>query len=187
MQKVTLASSDKDQTLAYWSDLLKLKLYTHSERQAILGYADEQAKLEIQFIGEKKIFNFIEFPVILDYSFLFTLIKIYFLILDQKVEHCKAFGRIAFSCPSSQLQTIESEVKAADKTILTPFVSLDTPGKATVQVVILADPVIRYISAIYITLDLKICFTTRTDMKFVLLEMKDFENCLVWILKLIAF
>nr|CAH0110933.1 unnamed protein product [Daphnia galeata] len=109
VQKVTLASSDKDQTLAYWSDLLKLKLYTHSERQAILGYADEQAKLEIQFI-------------------------------DQKVEHCKAFGRIAFSCPSSQLQTIESEVKAADKTILTPFVSLDTPGKATVQVVILADP-----------------------------------------------
>ena len=143
MQKVTLASSDKDQTLAYWSDLLKLKLYTHSERQAILGYADEQAKLELQFIGE--------FPVILDYSFQFNLIKIYFQILEQKVEHCKAFGRIAFSCPSSQLQTIESEVKAADKTILTPFVSLDTPGKATVQVVILADPVIRYISAIYYT------------------------------------
>ena len=86
MQKVTLASSDKDQTLAYWSDLLKLKLYTHSERQAILGYADEQAKLELQFIGE--------FPVILDYSFQFNLIKIYFQILEQKVEHCKAFGRI---------------------------------------------------------------------------------------------
>lgn len=59
----------------------------------------------------------------------------------EKVNHGKAFGRIAFSCPSSQLQQIESEVKAAGRTILTPFVSLDTPGKATVQVVILADPV----------------------------------------------
>ncbi len=59
----------------------------------------------------------------------------------EKIEHCKAFGRIAFACPSSQLQPLESEVKAANRTILTPFVSLDTPGKATVQVVILADPV----------------------------------------------
>ncbi|XP_046463775.1 glyoxalase domain-containing protein 4-like [Daphnia pulex] len=109
VQKVTLAISEKDQSLTYWSELLKLKLYEQSEKQALLGYADDQAKLELKFIGEK-------------------------------VEHCKAFGRIAFSCPSSQLKSIESEVKAADGTILTPFVSLDTPGKATVQVVILADP-----------------------------------------------
>jgi len=32
-------------------------------------------------------------------------------------------------------------VKEAGHTILTPLVSLDTPGKATVEVVILADPV----------------------------------------------
>ena len=32
-------------------------------------------------------------------------------------------------------------MKAAEQTVLTPLVSLDTPGKATVQVVILADPV----------------------------------------------
>lgn len=32
-------------------------------------------------------------------------------------------------------------MKDEEQTILTPLVSLDTPGKATVQVVILADPV----------------------------------------------
>ena len=32
-------------------------------------------------------------------------------------------------------------MKEAEQTLLTPLLSLDTPGKATVQVVILADPV----------------------------------------------
>ncbi len=40
-----------------------------------------------------------------------------------------------------QLPGIESTMKAAGETILTPLVSLDTPRKATVQVVIVADPV----------------------------------------------
>ena len=40
-----------------------------------------------------------------------------------------------------QLPAIEQSVKEAGHTILTPLVSLDTPGKATVEVVILADPV----------------------------------------------
>lgn len=57
------------------------------------------------------------------------------------VDHATAFGRIAFSCPSNQLPAIERSMKEAGHTILTPLVSLDTPGKATVEVVILADPV----------------------------------------------
>ena len=57
------------------------------------------------------------------------------------VEHAKAGGRVAFSCPSENLRGIEAKVRAAGHTILTPYLSLDTPGKATVQVVILADPV----------------------------------------------
>lgn len=61
--------------------------------------------------------------------------------LDCPVNHATAFGRIAFSCPREELVSIESKVKAAGHTLLTPLVSLDTPGKATVQVVILADPV----------------------------------------------
>jgi lactoylglutathione lyase len=55
-----------------------------------------------------------------------------------QVEHAKAAGRIAFSCPAAQLPAIEAT--AGGGAVLTPLVSLDTPGKATVQVVILADP-----------------------------------------------
>jgi len=57
-----------------------------------------------------------------------------------KIDHATAFGRIAFSLPADDLPPLEEEVKKADKTILTPYVKLDTPGKASVVVVILADP-----------------------------------------------
>lgn len=56
------------------------------------------------------------------------------------VDHAKAYGRIAFSIPADELPPLEQVMKEAKTTILTPLVSLDTPGKATVQVVILADP-----------------------------------------------
>lgn len=57
-----------------------------------------------------------------------------------EVEHAKAGGRVAFSCPASELKSIEQTMTDAETSILTPLLSLDTPGKATVQVVILADP-----------------------------------------------
>jgi len=40
-----------------------------------------------------------------------------------------------------KLPNIEALMKKENQKILTPLVSLDTPGKATVQVIILADPV----------------------------------------------
>jgi hypothetical protein len=40
-----------------------------------------------------------------------------------------------------QLPDLEALMKKENQKILTPLVSLDTPGKATVEVVILADPV----------------------------------------------
>lgn len=45
-----------------------------------------------------------------------------------------AYGRVAFSCPAEQLQSVQEEVAAAGFTVQTPLVSLDTPGKARVQV-----------------------------------------------------
>jgi hypothetical protein len=39
------------------------------------------------------------------------------------------------------LQPLEADIKAAGYGVLVPYVSLDTPGKATVSVVILQDPV----------------------------------------------
>lgn len=50
------------------------------------------------------------------------------------------FGRIAFATPGSYLKQLESDILEAGYTVHTPYVSLDTPGKATVQVVILQDP-----------------------------------------------
>lgn len=51
-----------------------------------------------------------------------------------------AYGRIAFACPAAELPVIEARVKQSGHRILTPLTKLDTPGKATVTVVILADP-----------------------------------------------
>ncbi|CAB3372339.1 Hypothetical predicted protein [Cloeon dipterum] len=56
------------------------------------------------------------------------------------VEHAKAYGRIAFSCPYDQQPMISERITETKNTILTPLISLPTPGKATVRVIILADP-----------------------------------------------
>ncbi|KAH0511477.1 Glyoxalase domain-containing protein 4 [Microtus ochrogaster] len=109
--KVTLAVTDFQKSLNYWSNLLGMKIYEQDKekQRALLGYADNQCKLELQGI-------------------------------KGAVDHAAAFGRIAFSCPQNELSDIEALMKRENQSILTPLVSLDTPGKATVQVVILADP-----------------------------------------------
>ncbi|KAK6638021.1 hypothetical protein RUM44_008445 [Polyplax serrata] len=56
------------------------------------------------------------------------------------VDHAKAYGRIAFAVPKSCLPEIQRKIEAENQTVLTPLISLDTPDKATVTVVILADP-----------------------------------------------
>eukprot|EP00071_Canis_lupus_P045588 XP_022279145.1 glyoxalase domain-containing protein 4 isoform X2 [Canis lupus familiaris] len=80
--KVTLAVSDLQKSLNYWSNLLGMKIYEKDEekQRVLLGYAD------------------------------------------------------------NQLPDLEDLMKRENQKILTPLVSLDTPGKATVQVIILADP-----------------------------------------------
>ena len=50
------------------------------------------------------------------------------------VNHAEASGRIAFACPAEQLPDVEKVIKEKSYTVLTPLISLDTPGKATVQV-----------------------------------------------------
>lgn len=62
------------------------------------------------------------------------------LVASTQVEHAKAQGRIAFSLPGADLPGLQEAMEAAKEKILTPLISLDTPGKATVQVIILADP-----------------------------------------------
>ena len=95
------------------------------------------------------------------------------------MDHAKAFGRIAFSCPSSQLPTIEAKIKESNDTILTPLVSLDTPGKATVQVVILADPVGFFLKNVLLKINFVLKIRMRT--KYASWVMKRFASCLVLI------
>ncbi len=58
-----------------------------------------------------------------------------------------------------QLPGIEKAMNESGEKILTPLVSLDTPGKATVQVVILGDPVCSLISFLYNNYNYKYCYT----------------------------
>ncbi|CAG4988834.1 unnamed protein product [Parnassius apollo] len=107
--KVSLASSNLKRSVEYWNGLLNLKIFEKKETSVVLGYAEDQAKLELVDIGEP-------------------------------VNHAKAYGRIAFSCPFEEQPVIDQKVREANGKILTPLISLDTPGKATVRVIILADP-----------------------------------------------
>ncbi|KAF4523507.1 hypothetical protein B566_EDAN004578 [Ephemera danica] len=58
----------------------------------------------------------------------------------QAVDHGKAYGRIAFSCPHEEQPALSEKMEKAAQPILTPLITLDTPGKASVRVIILADP-----------------------------------------------
>ncbi|CAH1969312.1 unnamed protein product [Acanthoscelides obtectus] len=58
----------------------------------------------------------------------------------EAVNRGKAYGRIAFSCHHVEQVALSELIKEKKQTILTPLISLDTPGKATVRVIILADP-----------------------------------------------
>lgn len=84
------------------------------DRSIMLKFEESQAGLELVEVAEKK---------------------------GEPVGHAEAYGRIAFSCPAEQLPLIQKQMEERGRGVLKPLVSLDTPGKATVQVVILADPV----------------------------------------------
>ncbi|VUZ41944.1 unnamed protein product [Hymenolepis diminuta] len=61
-------------------------------------------------------------------------------LADKPIDRGQAFGRVAYACAREHLAPLQKKMEEAKQTILTPLVSLDTPGKATVEVVILADP-----------------------------------------------
>lgn len=65
---------------------------------------------------------------------------IQFTKINEPIDRAQAFGRIAFGVPYDLQPTIDDMIQKSKKTILTPLVTLDTPGKASVRVIILADP-----------------------------------------------
>lgn len=60
--------------------------------------------------------------------------------------------RDAFTCYTLQLPGLEKDIIDSNQKIINNLVSLDTPGKSTVEVVILADPVSRLFQWMLLTL-----------------------------------
>ncbi|KAF7989990.1 hypothetical protein HCN44_008664 [Aphidius gifuensis] len=109
VEKVTLSSSNLDKSIAYWKDLLAMKVYDQNDSKVVLGYGDNQTKLELKLIGTE-------------------------------INHAKAYGRIAFGIPYDEQPAVQKKMKETNNKILTDLITLETPGKASVRVIILADP-----------------------------------------------
>jgi hypothetical protein len=110
LSELSLYATNLQKSKTFWSDVLLGKVVNSSESNVSLRFD------------------------YLDY-FSLNLVK----SSNETIHHSKAYGRVAFSCPTEELQTLQKLVEQHSYTILTPFIQLDTPGKATVSVVILAD------------------------------------------------
>jgi len=108
--KVVLNVENLNRSLDFWSKLLGMKVASSTEKSALLTFGEGQTSLELVAIGEK-------------------------ICMDT------ASGRIAFACLAKELPGLQARVQKHDaRRIHTKLVTLDTPGKATVSVVILTDP-----------------------------------------------
>lgn len=114
VQRVALNVTDIEQSRRYWVDTLamaQLDAGPTNDKKLHLSYDKGKFTLELAQIEQGK-----------------------------ALDRGKAYGRIAFAVPYDEQPKIDQLIRAANGTILTPLISLDTPGKATVRVIILADP-----------------------------------------------
>lgn len=52
-------SSNLQKTIAYWKNILELKIFNQTEKSVLLGYDEDQAKIEFIDIGNLYINNMI--------------------------------------------------------------------------------------------------------------------------------
>lgn len=52
--KVSLASSNLSKSIAYWNGLLSLKIFEKNNKSVLLGFSEDQAKLELVDIGKSQ-------------------------------------------------------------------------------------------------------------------------------------
>ncbi|CAB0012874.1 unnamed protein product [Nesidiocoris tenuis] len=149
--EVSLASSSLNKTLDYWNKLLKAEIFSKESGAVVVGFNKDHCK--IRFVEKSEYYFILIILLFLEVEKLSAGIFRQFLkgmennffTADGPIDRKLAYGRIAFAIPGAELKSLEEKMKAADTTILTPYVKLDTPGKASVVVVILADPV-RYVN-----------------------------------------
>lgn len=111
VSELSLFITNTQKSAEYWIDELKFKGKIINE--------DEKEKVVLNF-------NEHRFSLILEKT--------------DVINRAKAYGRTAFSCATNELKPLETQMESKKLTILTPYIQLDTPGKASVCVVILADP-----------------------------------------------
>jgi lactoylglutathione lyase len=110
VKKVSVNVKDLAESTKFWKELCGMKVEESNDEHSILTFGEKQCKLELRQ-------------------------------LKGELSRGTAFGRLAFSCPTDQLKEVEAKAKSVNEHyVQTPYVSLDTPGKATVCVVILRDP-----------------------------------------------
>lgn len=110
VKEVTLSSTNLDASVKYWQETLGMQLVSRDETSATLSYQPEK-------------------------GFVLKFAK-----LNGSLDRAKAYGRIAFAVPWEEQPAIDEKIKGINGTILTPLITLDTPDKATVRVIILGDP-----------------------------------------------
>lgn len=108
---VTLSCTNLDQTIKYWQETLGMQVVQQSDKAVTLSFPPLEKGFALKFQQ-----------------------------LEGSLDRAKAYGRIAFAVPSDEQPKIEEKIKAIGGSILTPLITLDTPGKATVRVIILGDP-----------------------------------------------
>lgn len=108
--ETSLFISNVDKSVDYWSNLLNGKIVSKTANNLSLSF--DEGKFRLNLIMSE----------------------------TGEINHAKAFGRIAFSCPASELLPLQELILKNNHTVLTKYVELPTPGKANVCVVILADP-----------------------------------------------
>ncbi|KAH8397861.1 hypothetical protein KR222_003991 [Zaprionus bogoriensis] len=116
VQQVELHVSDLAASAKYWQELLKLQKVEQEQEQE----QEEGKSLLLSYGGSQASLRLTQ--------------------LDEQLDRAKAYGRIAFAIPGAAQQPLYEAVQAAGGNILKPLITLDTPGKATVTVIILADP-----------------------------------------------
>uniref|UniRef100_A0A182MGT4 VOC domain-containing protein n=1 Tax=Anopheles culicifacies TaxID=139723 RepID=A0A182MGT4_9DIPT len=113
VQRVALNVTDLARSRHYWADTLTM---------VPIGNGTDPNRVELSYDQGKFVLELRQLDA------------------GQALNRAKAYGRIAFAVPYDVQPRIDELIRKADGTILTPLISLDTPGKATVRVIILADP-----------------------------------------------
>uniref|UniRef100_A0A914QB11 VOC domain-containing protein n=1 Tax=Panagrolaimus davidi TaxID=227884 RepID=A0A914QB11_9BILA len=108
--KVTFHVDSLVKALGFWRDLLEMCVISQTNDRAVLSFGEGQTYIELAAKGVP-------------------------------IKRENASGRVAFSIPENDLLPLQSRVQNFDESCIhTKLTELETPGKATVKVVVLTDP-----------------------------------------------